>query len=143
MLGADAAELHGDQIKTEDQGGQAEHRLLGQSGDWVSWKVNFPRPAPSRSVPVSRPFPAPHEFVVEAAVSKSAGWQPQTAGWDEFKEINLGRLEVKQPGQQEVKIRAQRPPELAGHEPALCEAHESGIAISVEQPRLGSVAGFG
>jgi hypothetical protein len=44
--------------------------------------------------------------VIEAAGQQLSGVAAQTSGWDQFKEIDIGQLEVKQPGQQEVKVRA-------------------------------------
>ena len=41
-LGADDAELHGDQIKTEDQGGQPNIGFWDNGSEWASWKVRFP-----------------------------------------------------------------------------------------------------
>jgi len=42
--------------------------------------------------------------------SNIADWMAeQTLGWDQFKEINIGQLEVKQAGEQDVKVRPQDP----------------------------------
>src|SRR5208337_495477 len=43
ILGADDAELHGDQIKTEDHGGQSNIGFWDNGNDWASWNVQFPQ----------------------------------------------------------------------------------------------------
>ena len=46
-LAPDDAELHGDQIKVEAQGGQPNIGFWDKAEDWVSWKVKFDKPGTS------------------------------------------------------------------------------------------------
>ena len=42
---------------------------------------------------------------MEVGGQQISGKADKTAGWDQFKEISLGQVEIKQPGEQVVKIR--------------------------------------
>jgi len=43
--------------------------------------------------------------VMEVDGQRISGKADQTAGWDQFKEVGLGKIEIKHPGEQVVKIR--------------------------------------
>jgi alpha-L-fucosidase len=104
-LGADAADLHGDQIKQEAQGGQPNIGFWDKADEWVSWKVKFPKPA---NYKVSASAASPNgdvEFLVEAASKQLPGRAPQTGAWTEFRETDIGQLKIEQPGDQTVKVR--------------------------------------
>jgi alpha-L-fucosidase len=106
ILGADDAELHGDQIKTEDHGGQSNIGFWDNGSEWASWNVRFPQAGTFKVSASVSSLSGSSQFIIEAAGQQISGLAAQTAGWDQFKEIDLGQLEVKQPGQQVVKIRA-------------------------------------
>jgi alpha-L-fucosidase len=106
ILGADDAELHGDQIKTEDHGGQSNIGFWDKGEEWASWKVQFLQAGTFKLIVSVASTSGSSQFVIEAAGQQLSGVAAQTSGWDQFKEIDIGQLEVKQPGQQEVKVRA-------------------------------------
>ena len=106
ILGADDAELHGDQIKTEDHGGQSNIGFWDKGEEWASWKVQFLHAGTFKVIISVASTSGSSQFVIEAAGQQISGVAAQTSGWDQFKEIDIGQLEVKQPGQQEVKFRA-------------------------------------
>jgi alpha-L-fucosidase len=104
-LGADAAELHGDQIKQESQGGQPNIGFWDKADEWVSWKVKFPK---SGAYKVSASTASPNgdvEFVVEAGSQQLPGKTTQTGSWTEFRETDIGQLKIEQPGDQTIKLR--------------------------------------
>jgi alpha-L-fucosidase len=108
-LGADDAELHGDQIKTENQGGQPNIGFWDKGNEWASWKVRFPK-AGAFSVTASCAANSDAaEFVVEVAGQKLTGKASQTGAWDQFKDVSLGRIEIKQAGEQTLSIRPKDP----------------------------------
>jgi alpha-L-fucosidase len=109
ILGADDAELHGEQIRTEDHGGQSNIGFWDRGGEWASWKVNFPQPGVFKVSASIASISGSSQFIIEIADQQIIGKAEQTQGWDQFKQINLGRLEVKQPGEQDVKVRPQDP----------------------------------
>jgi len=104
-LSADAAERHGDQIKQEEQGGHPNIGFWDRGEEWVSWKVQFVK---AGTFKVTAQYATVHpdsEFVVEVAGQSLTGKASQTGGWAEFRTLDLGLLEVKQPGEQTVKVR--------------------------------------
>ena len=108
-LGADDAELHGDQIKTENQGGQPNIGFWDKGNEWASWKVRFPK-AGTFSVTASCAATSDAaEFVVEVAGQKLTGKASQTGAWDQFQEVSLGRIEIQQAGEQTLSIRPKDP----------------------------------
>jgi alpha-L-fucosidase len=103
--GADDAELHGKQIKTETHGIHTNIGFWDRANEWVSWRVKFDKPG---KFGVSAQTASVHgniEFVVEVAGKQLAGKAPKTAAWSEFKGAGLGQIEIPQPGEQLVKVR--------------------------------------
>jgi len=104
-LGADDAELHGDQIKTEDHGGQSNIGFWDNGSEWVSWNMQCPQAGAFKLSASLASVTGESEFVIEVAGQQISGQAVPTAGWDQFKEVSLGRIEIKQPGEHLVKIR--------------------------------------
>jgi alpha-L-fucosidase len=104
-LGADDAELHGDGIKTEDHGGQSNIGFWDNGNEWASWKVRFPQAGVFKVSASIASISGASEFVVEVGGQQVSGKADQTAGWDQFKEVGLGQVQIKQAGEQVVKIR--------------------------------------
>jgi len=105
ILGADDADLHGDQIRTEDHDGKSNIGFWDKGSEWASWKVQFPYAGTFRVSASVASISGSSHFVIESADQRISGLAAKTADWGEFKEINLGQFEVKQPGLQVVKIR--------------------------------------
>ena len=104
-LGANDAELHGDQIKQEGQGGEPNIGFWDKADEWVSWKVKFEKPGTYK---VSASTASPNgdiEFVVEAAGQQLNAKAPQTGDWSEFRATEVGELKIEQPGEQAIKVR--------------------------------------
>lgn len=109
VLGADDAELHGEQIRTEEHDGQLNIGFWDRGNEWASWKVNFPQPGIFEVSASIASISGSSQFVIEIEDQQIIGKAEQTQGWDQFKQIDLGRLEVEQPGQHDVKVRPQDP----------------------------------
>ena len=107
-LRADDADLHGSRIKQETRGMHTNIGFWDKSNEWVSWKVKFDAPGKFK---VSANYSAGNdtEFVVELAGKRLAAKVVKTATWDEFKNVNLGQIEITQPGEQLVAVRAKDP----------------------------------
>ena len=103
-LTPDDAELHGD-LKTEAQGGQPNIGFWDKAGDWASWKAEFKQPGKFKVTACCSSLHADVPLVVEVAGQKAEGKVPQTGNWQKFTEVGLGTIEVKQAGQQVVKVR--------------------------------------
>ncbi len=106
-LSADLAELHGDQIKTEEKGGQTNIGFWNNGQDWATWKVRFPKAGKFKVTASCASTSDASEFGVEIAGQTVTGKAPNTGSWDKFENVDLGSIEIKQTGDQEVKIRPQ------------------------------------
>jgi alpha-L-fucosidase len=104
-LDADSADLHGDQIKEEQQGGKPNIGYWDRANEWVSWKVSFPRPGTYRVSTTIAAANGDSEFVVEAAGEQVVGKARQTKDWADFRSVDVGRIAIKQPGEHVVNVR--------------------------------------
>jgi len=107
-LDADAAELHG-RLKTEDHNGKSNIGFWDNPSDWASWKVDFTK---SGVFGVSAQIAASNsgsEFIVEVAGQQLIGKAKPTGDWAKFEGVDIGTIEIKQPGVQEVKLRPRDP----------------------------------
>ena len=109
VLPADAAELHGDRVNTEDRGGQANIGFWDNPGDWVAWRVHLPAAGKflvgaTTATPLSGA-----EATFELAASTLSSEIPNTGDWAVFKNIELGQLEATQAGDHLLKVRAKSP----------------------------------
>jgi len=105
-LGPDDAELHGQQIKQENQGGQPNIGFWDKADEWVSWKIQFDKPGAfevSASVAVLADNAA---FAIEIAGQRLEGKPARTGAWDRFQDNALGRIEIKQAGEAVLSLRA-------------------------------------
>ncbi|MCX6926623.1 MAG: DUF5010 C-terminal domain-containing protein, partial [Verrucomicrobia bacterium] len=103
-LGADDAELHGDQIKQESQGGQPNIGFWDQADQWVSWNVKFEKPGTYKVSASTATLNGDIEFVVEAAGQQLGGKAPQTGSWSEFRQTDVGQLKIEHAGDQTIKV---------------------------------------
>ncbi len=104
-LSADLAELHGDQIKTEEKGGQSNIGFWDRGQDWASWKVRFAKAGKFKVSLNGASQSDVSEFVIEVADQTVTGKAANTGSWDKFEKVDLGLIEIKQAGDQVVKIR--------------------------------------
>jgi len=104
-LSADTAQLHGDQIRQEEQGGQPSIGYWDRADEWVSWKVQFTQAGTFKVSACCATVHSDSEFVVEVAGQQVTGKVAQTEGWADFRVLDLGQVDVKQPGEQVVKVR--------------------------------------
>jgi alpha-L-fucosidase len=109
VLSAEDAELHGEQIRTEEHGGRLNIGFWDKGDEWICWKVKFPQPGIFEVSASIASISGSSQFVIEVAGQQITGKAEKTQGWDQFKQINLGRLEIKQPGEQDVKVRPRDP----------------------------------
>jgi hypothetical protein len=103
-LGADDAELHGD-LKTENQGGQPNIGFWDKAADWASWKVNFKEAGRFNVSASCAAANGDSALALQVADQKAEGKVPATGAWDKFATSEMGVIEVKQAGEQAVKVR--------------------------------------
>jgi alpha-L-fucosidase len=99
-----AAETQGG-VKEENQGGEPNLGFWDNPQDSVSWKANFTQPGKFQVTANCSTVFAGSEFVVEVAGRSLAGKALQTGAWDKFNVVDLGQIEIKQPGALVVQVR--------------------------------------
>ena len=108
LLPADA-ELHGQGIAAEAQGGEPNLGFWDRGDEWASWKAAFPAPGAYRvSASLATLHDAP-EIAVEAAGKRLTARVPRTGSWAEFRVVDLGRVEVGRAGEQDVAVKPADP----------------------------------
>ncbi|MBI5831435.1 MAG: alpha-L-fucosidase [Armatimonadetes bacterium] len=104
-LKPDDAELNGN-VKPEANGGQPNFGFWDNGGDWVSWQVAFAKAGTYRASTAIACPSAGNQVVVEVGTTQLTITAPQTGGWDQYKDVDLGTFEIKEPGNVTVKVRA-------------------------------------
>jgi alpha-L-fucosidase len=108
-LAAEDAELHGEGVKTENQGGQPNIGFWDNAQDWVSWKAKFKEPGRFKVSASCAAAGRDSALAVEIAGRKVEGKVPVTGAWDKFATIEMGQIEVPGAGEQVVKVRPRDP----------------------------------
>jgi alpha-L-fucosidase len=104
FLSATNAELHGDQLQLETKGGLPDIGYWENGDESVSWTVHVAKAGTFKVSATVATFNAGTEFVVEAGGQKISGSAPMTGGWDKFQTIDLGQIQINQPGDLVVKV---------------------------------------
>jgi alpha-L-fucosidase len=104
FLSATTAALHGSQIQLETQDGLPDIGYWDKGDEWVSWTAQIPKAGVFKVSATVATFNADASFVVEAGGVQISAQAPVTGGWDKFQTIDLGQIQIKQPGNLEVKV---------------------------------------
>ena len=104
-LDAISTDLHGQQIKLEEKGPHSNIGFWDNAQDWASWKIELPQPGTYRVGARCATVHAGSELTVEIAGQEFRLKPPQSATWDEYKYLDLGKVEIKQAGELIVKAR--------------------------------------
>jgi alpha-L-fucosidase len=108
-LSAADAELHGEQIQLEEKGGLPNIGFWDNAADWVSWKAQIPAAGVFKVSATIATQNVGANFVVEAGAENLGIQAPVTGSWDRFQTIDLGQIQIKQPGDLMIKVRAKDP----------------------------------
>ena len=106
VLPPDQADLHGDRISTEDRDGQSNISSWNRADDWASWNVQFVRPG---RYTIATTIAAPggdRELVLDVEGQQLKATAAQTGAWHKFVPLELGQIEIKEPGRRLVKLSA-------------------------------------
>ena len=102
----DDAELHGDKVKTEAQGGQPNIGFWDDPAEWISWRAEFKAAGTYR---VRAEIATTHtggRFVVDAAGQKLTQEASATGDWANFRAVDAGTITIAAPGPQSIAVRA-------------------------------------
>jgi alpha-L-fucosidase len=106
ILSAATARLHGSELRLETQGGLPDIGFWMNGEEWVSWLVQIPQAVVFKVSATVATLDADNSFVVEVGDKKISAQVPVTGGWDDFQTNDLGQVEIQQPGELMVKVRA-------------------------------------
>jgi len=105
-LDTDTVELHGEQVQVEVRAGQPDIGFWDRAGDWVSWQVRLPAAATYEVTAQCAAAAGPTRFVLQVGGRQLVGAVPQSADWDTYSDVALGRVDLPA-GQHAVSIRAE------------------------------------
>lgn len=108
-LSPDDADLHGNSIKAEEHGDQSNIGFWDNGSEWVSWKVQFPKTGVFKLSTQCATLSPSSDFVVEIGGQQLSGKAQQTGSWDSFTPVDLGQVEIKNPGQQTISVKPRDP----------------------------------
>jgi alpha-L-fucosidase len=104
-LDAESAEVHGSGARVEEYDGKPNIGFWDSAGDWISWQARFAQPG-DYEITINTATPhAGSEVVVEVAGQQVAAVVPATQGFGDFHVFRAGRIQVRQAGQQTIKVR--------------------------------------
>ena len=105
-LSATDAELHGSQLKLEEQGGLPDIGFWDNGAEWVSWMAQIAKPGAYNISATTATVFSDAAFVLEIGGQKVNASIPRTEGWDKFVPAELGSVEIRQPGPLAVSVRS-------------------------------------
>lgn len=106
FLSATNAELHGSQIQLETQGDLPDIGYWDKGDEWVSWTAQIPKAGTFNVSATIATLNAEASFVVEVGSETISAQAPVTGSWEKFQTVDLGQIQIKQPGDLAVKVRA-------------------------------------
>ena len=100
----DTAEMHGS-LHDEAQGGQPNIGFWDNAQDYVTWKVNFKQTGKFKVTAACATTHEKSEAVIECGGQSLSANIQRTGSWDRFSTIEIGTLEIRQIGEQILKMR--------------------------------------
>ena len=105
LLAADAAEIHGDKLNTEDRDGQMNLGFWDNPDEWVDWRVRVDKPGKYKVSASIATINDGAELSLQAGASRITHQLEATGDWGAFKVIDLGQIEIREPGGQMITVR--------------------------------------
>jgi alpha-L-fucosidase len=106
FLSATNATLHGSQLQLETRGGLPDIGYWDSGDEWVSWKAQITKTGTFNVSATVATLNADAGFIVAAGGETISAQAPMTGSWDNFQTFDLGQVQIKQPGELLVKVRA-------------------------------------
>ncbi len=108
-LHAEDVALHGEQFTLEEQGGESDIGYWDKGDEWISSQTRIGRSGAYQLSAITATIFSQANFVVQVCGQIVEATAPQTGGWDKFTTSKLGIIEIRQPGEFTVNVRAQDP----------------------------------
>jgi len=102
----ETADLHGGQVRTEEQHGHVYIAAWDKPEDWVSWAIAIPAKAAYQVEAVYSAASGDSAFDVVLAGQKLAIRAERTTDWFSYRHAILGKFEIPKAGIYELTIRA-------------------------------------
>ena len=99
LCDANIADMHGEKIRPYGRGKDAVLLDWEKFADFATWSLAIAQPGTYEVIARVSSARAENEFAVEIAGQHLEGRAPKTASWEEFVEVKLGRVQIKEPGQ--------------------------------------------
>jgi len=106
IFSATNAELHGTMLQLETQGALPDIGYWNDAREWVSWNAWIAKPGTYRVTALVATLDSDADFVIDFGGQSIPARPPMTGGWDKFQPLDLGRIQIDQPGKLLVKVRA-------------------------------------
>jgi alpha-L-fucosidase len=106
-LQADAAEIHGDKLNTEDRDGQMNLGFWDNANEWAAWRIRLEKPGKYTVIASIATVNDGAQLVVESGPARISKRIDSTGDWGAFKSFDLGQIEIGQIGEQVLKVRPQ------------------------------------
>jgi alpha-L-fucosidase len=106
---ADAADLHGDQIKVEEKGGEANIGFWDKPQDSASWKVKLGAPGKYKVTAACAVVDQDALLLIALGDRAIELRPPSTGAWEKFTESDAGTIEIPRSGEQVVTVRSKDP----------------------------------
>lgn len=103
-LSADAAEVHGEKLNTEERGDQMNLAFWDNPSEFASWTVRVAKPGKFSMSSSIATVNNGTELSVEAGANRVTKRIDATGDWGDFKTFELGTIELKQ-GEQVIDVR--------------------------------------
>jgi len=106
ILSATDAELHGDRLQLEEKGGKPDIGFWDSGSESVSWGARIAKAGSFKVCATVATPNAAAQFLVQVGGETIAAQAPLTGSWEQYKTVELGQLEIKEPGDFRVTVRA-------------------------------------
>lgn len=106
VLSADAAEIHGDKLNTEERDDEMNLGFWDNPAEWVSWRVRVDKPGKYNISASVATINDGAELALVAGPNQTTVRIPTTGDWGVFKVVNLGQLQLGG-GDQVITVRPQ------------------------------------
>ena len=98
FLSATNAALHGSQLQLETRGGLPDIGYWDKGDEWVSWTAQISKAGIFNVSATVATLNAEAGFVVEVGGENISTQAPVTGSWEKFQTVDLGQIQIKQPG---------------------------------------------
>jgi alpha-L-fucosidase len=103
LLAGDA-EVHGQQLNTEDRDGQMNLGFWDNPAEWASWRVRVSKPGKFKVTAAIATINSGSELSVEAGATRISKRLEATGDWGAFKTVDLGTIDLSG-GEQVLNVR--------------------------------------